>query len=229
MLTKNRCQHATKYIYNKKGFYMTTLIPHEQLIKETLAYLSNYYSEYVEKTVTESLGDCLIESISQSNRPVEYITKIVSGGHIQLMDASNTESRGITTILTKQPIKSLYKHLLKSNNKELSDTELALKSKRLETLTAMLRRYNIKDTVISSSIVTDKTESYFFLVNEENKFVIKLLRISLLNKINERSKVGYYETTVDLSSLKHPVLLSFKLKNNRGGTRPNAGRKPNIR
>lgn len=200
------------------------LLSTENLLSETLSLLEELgYQESTKPLIIESAD--AIDLLIESNRPIQYIAKILYGGLVQLTDNSNTMNRGLSVILHKQPLKTNYQHLKMSINKHLNKDELSVLAKRLESLTKIFRQYDINDGIINGSIITKNIESYFVLDKNDSGFILKLIRIELPNEIRTRSKVGYYESPIDLYNL-NKSFVEFKLITNRGGIRLGAGKKP---
>lgn len=201
------------------------LLSTENLLNETLSWLEESgYKESIEPLIIESAD--AIDLLTESNRPIQYIAKIIYGGLVQLTDNSNTENRGLSVILNKKSLKNCYQHLRKINNKFLNKEQQDLLAKRLESLTKIFRQYDINDGIINGSIITKNIESYFVLDKNDSGFILlKLIRIELPNDTRTRSKVGYYESPINLHNL-NKSFIDFKLISNRGGTRIGAGKKP---
>lgn len=200
------------------------LLSTENLLCETLSLLEELgYQESTEPLIIENeTVDLLIES----NKPIQYIAKILNGGRVQLTDNSNTENRGLSVILHKQSLRKNYQHLKKINNKHLNKEQQDLLVKRLESLTKIFRQYDVDSGIINGSIITKNIESYFVLDKSDSGFILKLIRIELPNnETRTRSKVGYYESPIDLYNL-NKSFVDFNLKSNRGGIRLGAGKKP---
>lgn len=200
------------------------LLSTENLLNETLSLLSELgYQESTESLIIESEA---VDLLTESNKPIQYIAKILYGGLVQLTDNTNTENRGLSVILHKQSLRNNYKHLKKINNKHLNKEQQDLLAKRLEGLTKIFRQYDINDGIINGSIITKNTESYFVLNKSNSGFILKLIRIELPNNdTRTRSKVGYYESPINLYNL-NKSFVEFKLITNRGGSRIGAGKKP---
>lgn len=175
------------------------------------------------------LSDLLIESLQElhgdlfeSNNEIKFLTRLSSGG-IELTNLSNSESRYEKVFLKKRNIKELYPHLLKKNNNS-SDEDMKLTKLRLISLTKSIREYNIKNSLLSASIINPNKEQYFFGDKSDNdKFIFKLLSIDLPKSPNERSKTKYYEAVISIDNLKQPSIITFKKISNRGGFRINSG------
>lgn len=204
---------------------MEQLLSTENLLSETLSLLSELgYYESTEPLIIESEA---FDLLTESNKPIQYIAKIIYGGLIQLTDNTNTMNRGLSVILHKQNFKKNYSHLKKINNKHLEKDQQDLLAKRLESLTKIFRQYDIDDGILNGSIISKNTESYFILDKNDSGFILKLIRIGLPTDARTRSKVGYYESPIDLHKL-NKSFVEFKLITNRGGTRLGAGKKPQI-
>lgn len=200
----------------------------DQIIIDTLRYLSEQ-SDYYETTITENINDQPHDVVTESNKTVQYIAKVIAGGQIRLSDNTNTESRGMSVVLRNQKFNNIYYHLLQINNPDASPNTVDALKKRVETLTTSFRKYGISKskTVLCGSIITNQIESYFFLDKETDGFVFKMIRVTLPTgtALRVRSKVEYHEMPIDLTTLKQPTAIDFSVKSNRGGARPNTGPK----